>query len=52
MSGHFRPISMLQSAKTGETMRLLGSGLIGTPSEQKKLGSPKYIKFVGQTEAL
>ena len=34
MSGHLRPLSMLQPTKT---MRLLGSGLIGTSSEQKKL---------------
>ena len=36
---------MLQLTKTDETMRLPGSGLAGTPSEQKKLdidlGSPK-----------
>ena len=43
---------MLQSTKTGETMQLLGSGLIGTPSEQKKmnidlgLGSPKKFNLL------
>ena len=35
VSGHFQPMSMLQSTKAGETMRLLGSGLMRTPSEQK-----------------